>query len=222
MTTADGAVIGTTQVFGSAPRNRAFNIVLLGDGFTADQQAAFDAAVGSFVTAFTSTPPFDDLTPAINVFRVNVRSTDSGADDPASAGGTGRHGPHVLRRHLRRGGHPPAAAVRHRHRADHGRRAGAGVHPRPARRQLHRLRRRRRVRRHLLPRGRGHRDRDPRGRSHGVRPGRRVPLLGGRQRARPGQPPRSGAHGRPTSPATATGRRSSGGGRWTPRHRSPP
>src|SRR5262249_24573251 len=33
--------------------------------------------------------PFDELSPAINVFRVNVSSTDSGADDPASAGGTG-------------------------------------------------------------------------------------------------------------------------------------
>ena len=43
MSTADGAVIGTTQIFGSAPRNRAFNVVLLGDGFKAAQQAAFDA-----------------------------------------------------------------------------------------------------------------------------------------------------------------------------------
>ena len=29
------------------------------------------------------------LSPAINVFRVNVSSTDSGADDPVSGGGTG-------------------------------------------------------------------------------------------------------------------------------------
>ena len=34
MSTADGAVIGSTQIFGSAPRNRAFNIVLLAEGFT--------------------------------------------------------------------------------------------------------------------------------------------------------------------------------------------
>ena len=38
MTTADGAVLGTTQIFGTAPRNRAFNVVLLADGFTAAQQ----------------------------------------------------------------------------------------------------------------------------------------------------------------------------------------
>src|SRR5207342_1855276 len=41
------------------------------------------------VTAFTTTPPFDELGPAINIFRVNVTSTDSGADDPTSGGGTG-------------------------------------------------------------------------------------------------------------------------------------
>ena len=89
MTTADGAVIGTTQIFGAAPRNRAFNVVLLGDGFTAAQQNDFNSACTSFLTAFRATAPFDGLLSAINVFRVNVRSTDSGADDPAAAGGTG-------------------------------------------------------------------------------------------------------------------------------------
>ena len=43
----------------------------------------------NFVTAFRATPPFDELSPAINVFRVNVSSTDSGADDPTATGGTG-------------------------------------------------------------------------------------------------------------------------------------
>jgi hypothetical protein len=89
MTTADGSVLGSTQIFGSAPRNRAFNVVLLADGFTAAQQSDFDNAATAFVTALRATPPFDELSPAINVFRVNVTSTDTGADDPASAGGTG-------------------------------------------------------------------------------------------------------------------------------------
>lgn len=89
MGTSDGAVIGTTQIFGSAPRNRAFNIVLLAEGFTAGQQTDFNTACTAFLNAFWATPPFDQLGPAINVFRVNVRSTDSGADDPVAAGGTG-------------------------------------------------------------------------------------------------------------------------------------
>jgi hypothetical protein len=89
VSTADGSVLGNTQIYGSAPRNRAFNVVLLADGFTAAQQTAFNTACASFVTAFIGTPPFNELGPAINIFRVNVTSTDSGADDPAAAGGTG-------------------------------------------------------------------------------------------------------------------------------------
>jgi hypothetical protein len=89
MTTSDGSVLGNTQIFGSAPRSRAFNVVMLAEGFTSAQQNDFNNACSAFVTAFTTTPPFDRLKPAINIFRVNVSSTDSGADDPVSAGGTG-------------------------------------------------------------------------------------------------------------------------------------
>jgi hypothetical protein len=77
MSTADGSVLGNTQIFGSAPRSRAFNVVMLADGFTAAQQNDFNNACTAFVTAFTTTPPFDELKPAINIFRVNVTSTDS-------------------------------------------------------------------------------------------------------------------------------------------------
>ena len=62
---------------------------MLADGFTAAQQNDFNNACAAFVTAFRATPPFDELSPAINVFRVNVSSTDSGADDPVAGGGTG-------------------------------------------------------------------------------------------------------------------------------------
>lgn len=89
MTTADGTVLGTTQIFGSQPRNHAFNVVLLAEGFRSSEQSAFNAAAAAFVNAFTTTEPFDDVASVVNVFRVNVSSTDSGADDPASAGGTG-------------------------------------------------------------------------------------------------------------------------------------
>jgi hypothetical protein len=89
MGTTDGSVIGQTQIWGSAPRNHAFNIVLLAEGFTAAQQNDFNAACSAFANALWATPPFDRLGLAINVFRVNVSSTDSGADDPVAAGGTG-------------------------------------------------------------------------------------------------------------------------------------
>jgi hypothetical protein len=89
MSTADGSVLGTNQIFGSAPRNRAFNLVLLAEGFKAEEQDAFNNACASFVSAFVATPPFDALSDAVNVFRVNITSTDSGADDPFATGGTG-------------------------------------------------------------------------------------------------------------------------------------
>lgn len=89
MTTTDGDVIATAQIFGSAPRNRAFNVVLLAEGFTAAQQNDFNKACVQFSDDLWATPPFDELKIAINIFRVNVRSTDSGADDPTSGGGTG-------------------------------------------------------------------------------------------------------------------------------------
>ncbi|WP_223183578.1 MULTISPECIES: M64 family metallopeptidase [unclassified Streptomyces] len=89
MTTSDGSVQGHTQIHGTAPRNRAFTLVLLGDGFTTTQQTAFNTACTDFVSALTSTPPFDRSGRSVNIWRVNVTSTDSGADDPASAGGTG-------------------------------------------------------------------------------------------------------------------------------------
>jgi IgA Peptidase M64 len=89
MTTADGSVLGTTQISGSAPRNRAFNVVLLAEGFTNSQQNDFNNSCTTFVNDFQITPPFNGLGSSINVFRVNVSSTDSGADDPAVDGGAG-------------------------------------------------------------------------------------------------------------------------------------
>lgn len=89
MTTADGSVIGTTQIFGNAPRSTGFNVVLLADGFTAAQQTNFDTAASAFVAALLATAPYGEYQSVINVFRVNVSSTESGADDPVEAGGSG-------------------------------------------------------------------------------------------------------------------------------------
>ena len=86
MSTSDGAVIGTTQIFGSAPRNRAFNVVLLAEGFTTTQQNDFNNACTAFVNAFRTTPPFDELSPAINIFgSTSVRLTRVPTTQPALA-----------------------------------------------------------------------------------------------------------------------------------------
>ena len=54
MTTADGSVLGTTQISGSAPRNRAFNIVLLAEGFRSTEQAAFNSAADAIAARLPS------------------------------------------------------------------------------------------------------------------------------------------------------------------------
>ena len=82
MSTADGVVIGTTQIFGTAPRTQAFNVVLLAEGFTSPQQNDFNVACSAFVTALTATDRSAKSLMALNVFRVNVASNESGADDP--------------------------------------------------------------------------------------------------------------------------------------------
>jgi hypothetical protein len=89
MSTADGVVLGTTQIFGTASRNQAFNVVILAEGFTTSQQNDFNVVCSAFVTALTGTDPFGQVAHGLNVFRVNVASNESGADDPAAAGGTG-------------------------------------------------------------------------------------------------------------------------------------
>ena len=88
MSTADGTVLGMTQIFGTAPHDGRSTSCSWPNA-TATQQNDFDKTCAAFVNTFRATPPFDELGPAISIFRVNVTSIDSGADDPIAAGGTG-------------------------------------------------------------------------------------------------------------------------------------
>ena len=89
MTVDDGAVLGTTKVLDSGPATRRFNVVVFGDGYQEGQLSQYGTDVQRFVDRLLNTAPFDTLRSAINVYRVDVRSTDSGADDPAACGGSG-------------------------------------------------------------------------------------------------------------------------------------
>ena len=89
MGTSDGQVLGTTQIVNNGSPARRFNLVLISDGYQAAQMTQFATDAQSFVDALFATPPFNDLTCAFNVYRVDVTSTDSGADDPTACGGTG-------------------------------------------------------------------------------------------------------------------------------------
>ncbi|MDT9681583.1 M64 family metallopeptidase [Streptomyces sp. TRM76323] len=89
MTTADGTVIGTTKIVDNGPAAQRWNLVIMGDGYTRTLLGKFGNDVQSFVNRLRTTPPFDSLFRAVNVYRVDVSSTDNGADDPAACGGSG-------------------------------------------------------------------------------------------------------------------------------------
>src|SRR2546427_1590104 len=89
MTTSDGTVLGTTKVVDHGPASVRWNIVILGDGYRSSEMAKYHTDVQSFIDHLSTTPPFDQLWGSINVYRVDVTSIDSGADDPTACGGTG-------------------------------------------------------------------------------------------------------------------------------------
>ena len=91
MTTSDGYVVGTTKVVDHGPSSARWNLVIVGDGYRASELTQYHTDVQNFLTTFRATPPFDgELFCGINIYRVDVVSTDSGADDPNTCtGGTG-------------------------------------------------------------------------------------------------------------------------------------
>jgi hypothetical protein len=86
MSTADGYVASTQKIVDHGADALRYNVVILGDGYRAAEMAKFHADVQAFVDAFRNTAPYDALWCGINVHRIDVVSTDSGADDPIACG----------------------------------------------------------------------------------------------------------------------------------------
>ncbi len=84
MTTSDGSVVGTTKLVDNGPDEDKWNLVVTGDGFTAAELGAFEAVVDDFVTFLPTQSPFaGSLTwDKVNVHRIDVESSESGADSP--------------------------------------------------------------------------------------------------------------------------------------------
>ena len=95
MGVTDGAVIGKTKILDNGSPALRWNLVLLSEGYRAAELPQFATDAQNFVNTLLATPPFSDsylfrhLYNAINVYRVDVSSTASGADDPVACGGTG-------------------------------------------------------------------------------------------------------------------------------------
>jgi len=86
MSASDGSVSGTQKIVDHGPDSLRYNIVILGDGYRGTEMAKYHADAQAFVDAFRATAPFGDLWCGINIHRVDVVSTDSGADDPVACG----------------------------------------------------------------------------------------------------------------------------------------
>ncbi|AZC88378.1 hypothetical protein C4K29_2075 [Pseudomonas chlororaphis subsp. piscium] len=90
MSASDGYVGSTLKLVDHGPDNTRWNLVIVGDGYRAGELAQYHTDVQVFIDRMYNTPPFDDLWCGINVHRIDVVSTDSGADDPTvCVGGTG-------------------------------------------------------------------------------------------------------------------------------------
>jgi hypothetical protein len=84
MSIADGVVGGMTQVVNHGPATQRWNLVILGDGYRAAELGKYRTDVLAFVKYLYGTFPFYQLWQAINIYMVEVSSTDSGADDPGA------------------------------------------------------------------------------------------------------------------------------------------
>ena len=86
MSASDGFIAGLHKIVDHGPNAQRYNIVILGDGYRASELGQFATDVKNFIDAFRATPPYTNLWCGINVFRVDVVSIDSGADDPGTCG----------------------------------------------------------------------------------------------------------------------------------------
>lgn len=86
MTTSDGHVSGLHKIVDHGPNSQRYNIVILGDGYRAPELAQYASDVQTFINIFGATVPFERLWSGINIHRVDVVSTNSGADDPGTCG----------------------------------------------------------------------------------------------------------------------------------------
>ncbi len=89
MSAADGWVVGTTKIVDHGPDARRWVLAIVAEGFTQPELGLFEGHAKRFVKQLFLIHPFNGavIQAAINVYRIDVVSTDSGADDPKACGG---------------------------------------------------------------------------------------------------------------------------------------
>ncbi len=89
MGVADGTVIGAVKIVDNGDPAERFNLVLVAEGYRESELGKFAADAQHFANGLFGIAPFDDHRCAINIWRLDVASDESGADDPVGCGGTG-------------------------------------------------------------------------------------------------------------------------------------
>jgi hypothetical protein len=89
MGTSDGQVLGVNKIVDSGPPAQRWNVVIVSEGYQSSEMALFAGDANKFAAKLLAIAPFDRLKAGINIFRVDVTSTDSGAKDPKKCGGSG-------------------------------------------------------------------------------------------------------------------------------------
>ncbi len=84
MSTSDGYVIGLQKVHDAGPATQKLNIVVVSEGFQASEITDFQTRVDELLESMFARPPFDEeeIACGFNLFRLEVASDESGADDP--------------------------------------------------------------------------------------------------------------------------------------------
>lgn len=88
MGTSDGQVMGSTKIVDAGPNALRWNLVIVSEGFKKSEMPQFALDAQQVADTLLAATPFHRLRDAINIHRVDVTSTDSGARDPSSCGGT--------------------------------------------------------------------------------------------------------------------------------------
>lgn len=86
MSRSDGYVVASHKIVDHGPNSQRFNLVILGDGYRASELPQFATDTENFINLLRATDPYPDLWCGFNIFRIDVVSTESGADDPGTCG----------------------------------------------------------------------------------------------------------------------------------------
>jgi hypothetical protein len=87
MSASDGTVLGLVKVHDGGPPSSRWNLVIVSDGYQASQITTFQTRVEELRSTLFDLAPFNEpaVACAINIYRLEVASNDSGADDPVCA-----------------------------------------------------------------------------------------------------------------------------------------